>query len=60
MAHPRFIDRAADRYAMRARIELDGRLWFTNTRHIPAFPDGGGPIQVLVDQVGGEKQDFGW
>lgn len=40
------------RYALRTRIEVNGKLIFTNTEHIPAF-DGkpGEPINILVSQV---------
>ena len=40
------------RYALRARIEADGRLIFTSTEHIPAFSrDPGKPVKILVSQV---------
>jgi putative lipoprotein len=41
------------RYALRARIEADGRLLFINTSHIAAFtqPEGA-PIDILVSNVG--------
>lgn len=41
------------RYALRARIELDGRLLFTNTEFIDAF--SGNPVEVLVRRVPGES-----
>lgn len=45
---------ARGRYVVRARIEVDGRLWFTNTDSIPAF-DGDGTVQVLVRRVAGDR-----
>ncbi len=42
------------RHVVRARIEVEGRLWFTNTESIPAF-DGEGTVQVLVRRVGAER-----
>lgn len=40
------------RYALRARIELDGKLLFTNTSSIPAFENTDGkPVQILVQNV---------
>ena len=45
---------ARGRYVVRARIEVDGRLWFTNTDSIPAF-DGDGTVQVLVRRVGSDR-----
>ena len=40
-------------YALRARIELEGRLLFTNTEFIDAF--GGNPVEVMVQRVPGER-----
>lgn len=40
------------RYALRARIESDGRLLFISTEHIPAFEREPGPVQILVSRVG--------
>ena len=41
------------RYALRARIEVDGRLIFINTTHIPAFNhDPGTPVRIMVSRVG--------
>jgi len=42
-----------NRYALRARIEVDGRLLFINSSHIAAFtqPEGT-PIDILVSHVG--------
>jgi len=41
------------RYVLRARIEVDGRLLFISTRHIPAFDSAAGsPIEILVSRVG--------
>lgn len=43
---------AKGRYALRARIELDGRLLFTNTESVQAFDDSrDGPIKIRVDKV---------
>ena len=40
-------------YALRARIEANGRLMFTNTNRIPAFSDEDGqPVQILVSKIG--------
>lgn len=40
------------RYALRARIELDGRLMFINTTRIPAFDhDPGTPVKIMVSRV---------
>ena len=44
------------RHVVRARIEVDGRLWFTNTDSIPAFSgDGDGTVQVLVRRVASDR-----
>jgi len=43
-------------YALRARIEVDGRLLFTNTSHIPAFIQPEGVlIDILVSHVGSSR-----
>lgn len=48
------------RYALRARIEVDGQLMFTNTEHIPAFDhDPGTPVEIMVSRVGGARGDKG-
>lgn len=39
------------RYVLRARIEADGELLFTNTSHVPAFE--GEPVEILVSRVSG-------
>lgn len=40
-------------YALRARIEKDGRLLFINTSRVPAFDQAEGePVEVLVSRVG--------
>ena len=45
------------RYVLRARIEVDGRLMFTNDQQIPAFGgERGKPVQVLVKRVGTGRQ----
>jgi putative lipoprotein len=44
------------RYALRARIEVNGRLIFTSTEYIPAFdrePDK--PVKIMVSQVPSTK-----
>jgi len=44
------------RYALRARIEANGRLLFTSTEHIPAFDrDPDKPVKILVSQVSSTK-----
>ena len=46
------------RYALRARIEANGRLIFTSTEHIPAFgrtPDQ--PVKIMVSQVSGTNSE---
>jgi putative lipoprotein len=44
------------RYALRARVESNGRLIFTSTEHIPAFDrDPGKPLKILVSQVSSTK-----
>jgi putative lipoprotein len=44
------------RYALRARIEANGRLIFTSTEHIPAFDrDPDKPVKILVSQVSSTK-----
>ncbi len=41
------------RYALRARIEVDGRLLFINTTRIPALDhDPGTPLKIMVSRVG--------
>jgi putative lipoprotein len=45
---------ARGRYALRARIEADGNLLFTNTSHVPAFEGAPGePVEILVSRVSG-------
>jgi putative lipoprotein len=39
------------RYALSARITHEERLLFINTTHIPAFPDEGGSIDILVSRA---------
>lgn len=42
------------RYGLRARIESDGKLLFTNDTHISAFGDvAGQPVEILVKRVAG-------
>jgi putative lipoprotein len=44
------------RYALRARIEVDGRLMFINTTRIPAFDrDPGTPVKIMVSRVAGAR-----
>ncbi len=52
--YPFVIDYAAEtdqrgRYALRARIEHEGQLMFTNTEYIDPF--GGNPVEILVQRV---------
>jgi putative lipoprotein len=53
--YPFVIDYAAPqidqrmRYALRARIEHEGRLLFTNTEYIDPF--GGNPVEILVQRI---------
>ena len=43
-------------YALRARIEANGHLMFTNTSHIPAFSGAEGqPVKILLSKVGGSR-----
>ncbi len=43
---------AGRRYALRARVEHDGRLLFINDTHVPAFPENGpGPVEIMVVRV---------
>lgn len=45
------------RYALRARIELDGKLLFTNTQSVKAFANKAGePAQILVQNIASKKQ----
>ena len=39
------------RYALRASVRADGRLLFTTTRHIPAFPVDGQPPELPLEAV---------
>ena len=41
-------------YAMRVRIEVDGKLWFINTTRYAVITHGNpsGDIEVIVDKVG--------
>jgi putative lipoprotein len=44
------------RYAVRARIEANGQLLFTNTTQIPVFSGAEGmPVEILVSRVGGGR-----
>jgi putative lipoprotein len=44
------------RYAVRARIEANGQLMFTNTTQIPAFSGAEGkPLEILVSRVSGGR-----
>jgi putative lipoprotein len=44
------------RFVLRARIEADGRLLFTNGESVPAFGrDAAEPVQVLVSRVPGGR-----
>lgn len=46
-------------YALRARIEANGRLMFTNTTRIPAFNnDDGQPVKILVTKVGSGRGEL--
>lgn len=49
------------RYAIRARIEVNGQLMFTSTEQIPAFDqEPGTPVKILVYMVPGfRKNDTG-
>jgi len=48
------------RYALRARIEVDGQLLFINTERIPAFGESvGSPVKILVSRVGGTRSGRG-
>jgi len=48
------------RYALRAQIEHNGQLLFTNTEHIDAFANQGAKsTEVLVSQVRAEVKDDG-
>jgi putative lipoprotein len=48
------------RYALRARIEVDGRLLFINTQQVPAFGRKPGlPVEILVSRVGGRTPGAG-
>lgn len=40
------------RYALRARIEAAGRLFYTSTEHIPAFDAGHEPVKIMMSRVG--------
>jgi putative lipoprotein len=43
-------------YALRARVEVEGRLMFTSTEHIPALDhEPGTPVDIRVSMVPGEK-----
>jgi putative lipoprotein len=43
------------RYGLRVRIEVEGKLMFINTSHIPAFDrDPGTPLNIMVSRVGGK------
>ncbi|MDX2319905.1 MAG: YbaY family lipoprotein [Moritella sp.] len=48
------------RYALRAKITLDGQLLFTNTEQVDAFANQGvTPSEILVSQVRAAVQDNG-
>lgn len=42
------------RYGLRARIEVEGKLMFINTTHVPAFDRAPGdkPVKIMVSRVG--------
>ena len=43
------------RYGLRVRIELEAKLMFINTSHIPAFDrEPGTPLNIIVSRVGGK------
>ncbi len=43
------------RYALRVRIEVNDRLMFISTEHIPAFDqEPGTPVKIMVSRVGGK------
>ncbi len=48
-------------YAIRARIEVDGQLMWTNTTHIPVITNGAPTqnVQVLVQRVGATQGGVG-
>lgn len=39
------------RYVLRARVEVDGQLKFTNTTSIPAFNNTDKPVRIMVSSV---------
>jgi len=44
------------RYAVRARIEVNGQLMFTNRQQVPAFSSAeGGPLEIMVSRVRGDR-----
>ena len=46
------------RYALRVRIEMNDRLMFISTEHIPAFDqEPGTPIKIMVSRVGGKPEN---
>ncbi|MEN8200618.1 MAG: META domain-containing protein [Thermodesulfobacteriota bacterium] len=49
------------RYGLLVRIEVEGKLLFINTSHIPAFGQGSGvPVEIMVSRVGsGKTRDTG-
>ncbi len=44
------------RYALRARIESEGRLLFISTEHIPAF-DRAQPVEIVVSRVRASRSE---
>ena len=46
------------RYGLRVRIEVEGKLMFINTSHVPAFDrDPGTSLNIMVSRVGGKTGD---
>jgi len=46
------------RFGLRVRIEVEGKLIFINTSHIPAFdPEPGTPLNIMVSRVDGKTGD---
>lgn len=38
-------------YALQARIEVDGQLWFINTKRYPVTPGAPAPVEMILDKV---------
>jgi putative lipoprotein len=38
-------------YALQARIEVDGQLWFTNTSRYPVTPGATAPVEMILEKV---------